>query len=156
MKKLITLTTFFVILISATFAAAQDNATFAQQNGYTIGEPDNDTDAPTDGVDPDEANLICGGDAWIAIWDEDENGDKIEGTLDFECLPDERQTTGRGSAALNLSLTGRDHQQQGNPGGGPVTELELDLTCGDDAWIVIWEEDADGNPIPGTHDYDCV
>jgi hypothetical protein len=38
------------------------------------------------------------------------------------------------------------------PQAGP-TEKDLDEVCGE--WFIIWEQDADGNPIPGTYELYC-
>jgi hypothetical protein len=40
--------------------------------------------------------------------------------------------------------------------GGPISEEELELTCGDAGWIETWLEDANGNPIEGTYEYACL
>jgi len=40
--------------------------------------------------------------------------------------------------------------------GGPISEEELDLTCGAGGWLETWLEDANGNPIPGTYEYFCL
>lgn len=42
---------------------------------------------------------------------------------------------------------------QAEPG---VTKDHLDLTCGEGAWMMVWEEDEDGKPIPGSGEVDCV
>ncbi len=40
--------------------------------------------------------------------------------------------------------------------GGPISQEELELTCGAGGWLETWLEDGDGNPIPGTYEYYCL
>jgi hypothetical protein len=40
--------------------------------------------------------------------------------------------------------------------GGPISEEELQLTCGAGGWLETWLEDENGNPIPGTYEYYCI
>jgi len=40
--------------------------------------------------------------------------------------------------------------------GPPLSDEELDLTCGAGGWLGTWLEDANGNPIDGTYEYYCL
>lgn len=39
--------------------------------------------------------------------------------------------------------------------GPELLPAELRLTCGD-AWLTIYEEDENGQPVPGSYDYECL
>jgi|GEM_PF-6262041 len=41
------------------------------------------------------------------------------------------------------------------PGGGDVSEDDLNAAC-PDGWVVIYDIDSSGNPVPGSQRYDCL
>ncbi|MEM6688376.1 MAG: hypothetical protein AAF664_03050 [Planctomycetota bacterium] len=61
----------------------------------------------------------------------------------------ELRANGQSCCGGNLIKASDDAEQV-----GPFTDDELDLMCGED-WIITWEEDANGNEIPGTSELYC-
>jgi hypothetical protein len=60
--------------------------------------------------------------------------------------------------AIQAARSRSNGTQLTTPGRTPqpwVSDMEMDLLCGDD-WLVTWEEDADGDPILGTFTVDCA
>ena len=45
--------------------------------------------------------------------------------------------------------------EQQHPNSAPISPEELDLTCGEGAWLVVFEEDENG-VIPGTEEVECL
>ena len=64
-----------------------------------------------------------------------------------------------GSIAADAQARALDLAQQSRPsdpspaGEQPYYELYLNALCGD--WLIWWEEDADGNFVPGTAIVEC-
>lgn len=76
--------------------------------------------------------------------------------------------SGRGDAGSDSADRGNDDGgsdeiidmliAQNDPGtqGPPMSDEELDLTCGAGGWMGTWLEDEYGNPIAGTYEYWCL
>jgi hypothetical protein len=58
---------------------------------------------------------------------------------------------------LNLALTiGDGGSAEGpGPGGGDVSEDDLNAAC-PHGWIVTYDEDSNGDPVPGSQQYSCL
>ncbi len=53
-------------------------------------------------------------------------------------------------------LTFQQKPGAGDRSGSDMDELEWDLMCGEGAWLVIYDEDENGDRVEGTEQYDCV
>ncbi|MBC7813377.1 MAG: hypothetical protein H7175_19615 [Burkholderiales bacterium] len=55
----------------------------------------------------------------------------------------------------DLTLGGGGRQEGPGPGGGDVSEDDLNAAC-PKGWIVTYDEDANGDPIQGSQNYACT
>lgn len=60
------------------------------------------------------------------------------------------------TTAIPVADTRRVGTRNTTTTGGPISEEELELTCGAGGWVETWLEDSDGNVIPGTYEYFCM
>lgn len=56
---------------------------------------------------------------------------------------------------LGLTLGDGGRTEGPGPGGGDVSEDDLNAAC-PDGWVVIYDVDSSGNPVPGSQRYDCL
>ncbi len=64
---------------------------------------------------------------------------------------DTMTTQARDDTPGDFAAEADDGANQGNE----LLPAELRLTCGD-AWLTIYEEDENGQPVPGSYDYECL
>ncbi|MDG4648931.1 hypothetical protein P6F26_10790 [Roseibacterium sp. SDUM158017] len=90
----------------------------------------------------------------------DRGGAEVRGGDDEEGRAGRGDDRGSSASQATPSVPMADTRRVGTrnttTAGGPITDEELELTCGDGGWIETWLEDANGNVIPGTYEYYCM
>ena len=69
---------------------------------------------------------------------------------------DARDNDGSSAGAIPAAAPRRVGTRNTTTAGDPISEDEMELTCGAGGWLETWLEDANGNPIPGTYEYYCL